>query len=446
MASCTHQQLRFHSTDWGAEGYRPPSADDIREALQLAPPNKRKKTASAQSGGKAAAVPIQLPSAQTFPAPLVNEDDELYHDPDYPPQSLQEWRDEAARNKVTAKRRTIYVVPPPEVAPEAGFVRNWTRPSQTSAVRGKRKAAVLSPGGKETAVQAPGVEDVAAYLRAFYHGLPVRVLDKPVLRFNRWTEDDSQSTTTTALALETGTEAIRTRCRPSPDNIFTGQLNLNDLLDAAIDILPADASALLLLVHHDLHEDATDDFCCGRAYGGSRVAVVSSARYHPGLDGGQSVDRAHAWPASHCAVAPAQSKPSRRKGKAARERDADSAIAAAVDAFAALPAPTTAAALSSLWLARVCKTASHELGHCFGIDHCTYFACAMQGTANVGEDNRQPPYLCPVDLAKVLAATGAGERERYEALVVFCEEWGEERMFAAFAAWIRVRLGQGGVF
>lgn len=102
------------------------------------------------------------------------------------------------------------------------------------------------------------------------------------------------------IGLNTSTESIGIRWRPSPDGIFPGQLNLDDLLDTAISILPADAYALLMLVEHDLYEDEDDDFCCGRAYGGSRVAVASMARYDPHLDERQNVERNHAWPASHC--------------------------------------------------------------------------------------------------------------------------------------------------
>ena len=80
----------------------------------------------------------------------------------------------------------------------------------------------------------------------------------------------------------------------------------------------------------------------------------------------------------------------------------------------------------------------------------------MQGSASVAEDIRQPPYLCPVDLKKVLIAIGEGlgeggdgkrleerEIERYKALLEFCEgeEWVDNfEMFVGYAAWIRERL------
>lgn len=117
-------------------------------------------------------------------------------------------------------------------------------------------------------------------------------------------------------------------------------------------------------------------------------------------------------------------------------------IQAAVSAHATLPAPHTPSQLSTLWLSRVCQTASHELGHCFGMDHCVYYACVMPATASLREDVRQPPYLCPVDLAKLLRATGADESERYETLLAFCKrhEGGAAGWFKAFQAWILGRI------
>lgn len=162
----------------------------------------------------------------------------------------------------------------------------------------------------------------------------------------------------------------------------------------------------------------------------------------------QNVDLEHVWPASHCqqylerllgASASQAKKPGSRRNTMALDQP-ESAIYAAVIVSNAMPPPSTPSELSTLWLGRICKTASHELGHCFGIDHCTYYACVMQGTANLAEDSRQPPYLCPVDLAKLVRGTGCDEQERYRALLEFCEHWKEDRMFAGFGVWIRSHL------
>jgi archaemetzincin len=219
-----------------------------------------------------------------------------------------------------------------------------------------------------------------------------------------------------------------------------------------MEILPSDAYALLMLVEHDIYEDEEDDFACGRAYGGSRIAVVSGARYNPILDAEQKVPREHGWPAScceayvkDCCEDANEENGGRKKKKAKVQAQAPlkTAMQTAVSAHMSLPHlenSPSAAALSGLWLGRISRTAGHELGHCFGIAHCVYYACSMQGTASIIEDARQPPYLCPVDLAKVLQATGADEKERDKALLKFCDKHKEAHIFLAFAAWIRWKM------
>jgi archaemetzincin len=64
----------------------------------------------------------------------------------------------------------------------------------------------------------------------------------------------------------------------------------------------------------------------------------------------------------------------------------------------------------------------------------------MQSSASLAEDARQPLYLCPVDLAKLLHATGADAIDRYAALLAFCKDQGHSAMFAAFEAWLRARI------
>jgi hypothetical protein len=42
--------------------------------------------------------------------------------------SFQEWLGEKSRNGLTPKRKTIYVITPPKIGDEVGFVRSWIRP------------------------------------------------------------------------------------------------------------------------------------------------------------------------------------------------------------------------------------------------------------------------------------------------------------------------------
>lgn len=346
---------------------------------------------------------------------------------------------------MTDERRTLYVVPPSATDSSVTSIKKWAKPP---TVDGR--------------AEPPAASDILEYLQAFYHGLEVRMLSSPKLKFTAWHEDEkaqrkrAKGHDLPPIALSTGSEAIRISTRPSHDGMFPGRLGLNDLLDTAISILPDDAYALLMVVEQDLFEDDDDDFCCGRAYGGSRVAVVSMARYNPLLDEEQGVEREHAWPASHCqdyverCCNDGQAR--KKKQKLTKENNTKitqgSAMAKAVEAYNAFISPSTSNELTTLWLNRVCKTASHELGHCLGMDHCVYYACLMQGTAGLSEDARQPPILCLVDNAKVMRAISATLKNQWElewkrnrALLDFCERFeGTDRLFAAYAAWLTHRL------
>jgi len=52
-------------------------------------------------------------------------------------------------------------------------------------------------------------------------------------------------------------------------------------------------------------------------------------------------------------------------------------------------------------LLRAAKILSHEMGHMFGIKHCTFYECNMAGANHLDEVDRSPPHLCPVCLRKL---------------------------------------------
>ncbi|KAF7957671.1 hypothetical protein EAE96_003244 [Botrytis aclada] len=417
--------------------------------------------------------------ASTFPAPLVLKGDALEIDAKEAGQTFRGWERGKHRNAVPGVeeggKRIIYVVGPPGADGEEieKFMRGW----EECEVERSRDGTGSKDVEKGKMDVDSWILDVISYLQAFYHGLPVKQMDSSLLQFTPWEETSPSSTsksksrskpkpksratskknTPTYIGLRSSTFKTGIRYRSTLCSPFTHQLNLSDLLDLAIEILPADAYALLMLVNHDLYEDDDDEFVCGRAYGGSRVAVVSTARYRPDLDAEQEIEESHAWPGSHC-IEYMNQLYGIKKGKRKRVENknegedegyaiAGSPLVRAVTQQNILPllyvSPTVSEdALSGLFLSRICRTASHELGHCFGIAHCPYYACCMQGSASIQEDARQPPYLCPVDLKKVVTATGADVRERYEALLGFCQRHGSAHMFVAFGEWIRGRLEQ----
>jgi archaemetzincin len=433
-AKCNHSSLCFSSSSHATvTGFRRPS--------------ERQRVAATKSDNRVFPRSDKLflnESVQAFPAPLLLPDDDLAGEEE-DPQSFQEWVDAEHRNPITPKKKTIYVVPSPQVDPGLDFVREWTQPTST---------------GNDCQINPPSTKDVQEYLAAFYHGLPVKMMPSSTLRIMPWDEAKKKAKKPAQeqyLGLSIGDECVRIRARTLPEGVYGGQINLTDLLDAAISLLPKDAYALIMLVDYDLYEEKDDEFVCGRAYGGSRVAVVSSARYNPTLDHIQRIERLHAWPASHCetymsactSAEPAAKNQKRsrgvNKGSQKSTLELDGPVKDAVSAYQSLREVDSAPSLIyALWLGRMCRTASHELGHCFGIAHCVYYACSMQGTASICEDARQPPYMCPVDLAKVLSATSSSASERYRALLKFCErpENLDTHFFGPFAAWIRSRLHQ----
>ena len=85
----------------------------------------------------------------------------------------------------------------------------------------------------------------------------------------------------------------------------------------------------------------------------------------------------------------------------------------------------------------------HELGHCLGLDHCTYYTCFM------GESEGQAPHACIVCLRKLLCAVGGDAMQptkeaclkHYKGIHAFCsaEAQKDTPVWAGLAAWAQGR-------
>src|SRR5207244_8514374 len=74
----------------------------------------------------------------------------------------------------------------------------------------------------------------------------------------------------------------------------------------------------------------------------------------------------------------------------------------------------------TLLLRRSCKVLAHETSHMFGLAHCTYFNCLMNGSNHLAESDRRPLHLCPVCLRKLQWSIGFDVLKRYRALEKVC--------------------------
>src|SRR5207248_3227802 len=173
--------------------------------------------------------------------------------------------------------------------------------------------------------------------------------------------------------------AITTRRNPHTHN---RQLLTTDILALLRQRLPRDAYALLGITMEDLYPDPSWNFVFGQASLRERVGAYSFARYDP---------------------------------RFYNERVADT---------------------ERLLLRRSCKVLAHEMAHMFGIEHCIYFHCLMNGSNHLEESDARPMHLCPVDLRKLQESIGFDVVERYRRLLQFYLSAG----FTEEASWLSRRL------
>ena len=169
-------------------------------------------------------------------------------------------------------------------------------------------------------------------------------------------------------------------------NIASGKLQLltSDIRKQLKARLPRDAYCLLGITLRDLYPGPAWNYVFGEASIKDRVGVYSFARYDPRFFGVDSADRAH------------------------------------------------------LIFRRSCKVLAHETGHMFGIAHCVFFRCVMNGVDHLAELDSRPLHFCPVDLRKFYDSTQFDPVARYAHLRDFFREAG----FADEAAWIDRQLAR----
>ncbi|MFW5966898.1 MAG: archaemetzincin [Persicimonas sp.] len=153
------------------------------------------------------------------------------------------------------------------------------------------------------------------------------------------------------------------------------QLLTTDILKHLARRLPDDAFCLLGMSMYDLYPDPNWNFVFGQASLRNRVGVYSFARYTEEEDD---------W----------------------------------------------------LMLRRTLKVMAHEIGHMYGLTHCTYFECGLNGSNHLDEADRRPMHLCPVCLRKLQWSSQFDVLERYFHLDEFYRSFGFEQA----AEFVRSRI------
>jgi archaemetzincin len=167
-------------------------------------------------------------------------------------------------------------------------------------------------------------------------------------------------------------------------NPYSGQKQIltADVLALLQSRLPNDAFALVGITMIDLYPDPQWNFVFGQASLRDRVGVYSFARYDPKFYGQTTADA------------------------------------------------------QRLIMRRSCKVLAHETGHMFGIQHCIWYRCLMNGSNHIEEADERPLHLCPVDLRKLQWSIGFDVVERYRRLLEFDREAG----FQDETSWLEARL------
>ncbi|CAF0985336.1 unnamed protein product [Adineta ricciae] len=223
------------------------------------------------------------------------------------------------------------------------------------------------------------VNNLVEYTQRFFQ-MPVKLIH-PFIDFQL--DDDTYQWTCKKLTKSANEKSqtfkLHTRYNEKPKHC---QVHVTSILNLLTKVVPEDAKCLVALTMLDLYSDDTDLFIAGLARGNSRVAVFSLYRYDPHLSFNESD-----W--FSCKVKTA----SKSEKEMAKRR--------------------------KLLLLRACRLLTHEICHLFGIAHCIFYSCLINGSGHLDEDFSQSLLECPVDLRKLHSLIQFDIRDRYEQLLEF---------------------------
>ncbi len=179
-----------------------------------------------------------------------------------------------------------------------------------------------------------------------------------------------------------GLEGLNLTTRKNP---HTGNLQIltGDVLSLLKKRLPSDGYCLIAITMEDLYPDPSWNFVFGQALLRGRVGVYSFARYDPAFYG-------------------------EKRTEETKKR--------------------------IQW--RSSKVLVHEVGHMFGLLHCTFYRCVLNGSNHLQESDSRPLHLCPICLRKLQYSIGFDVSRRYGSL----QRYYRRASFQEEAEWVGRRL------
>ena len=149
------------------------------------------------------------------------------------------------------------------------------------------------------------------------------------------------------------------------------QYNASDINSYMVNYVPYDAHCLVNILMDDLYPKKDWNFVFGLANYYQRVCVFSFARFDPLFYGRQ---RPHNF--------------------------------------------------ENYILYRSCNTLTHEICHTFGLSHCIYYKCLLNGSNSSEEQIKRPLIECPICLRKLYEVIGFDCVERYKKMRDVCKSFG----------------------
>ncbi|KAI5929089.1 Archaemetzincin-2 [Manis javanica] len=267
---------------------------------------------------------------------------------------------------ITLHSKSDWITAHPE-APQ-DFEQFYSDPYRKAPSPEKRSIYIQCIGalGNTRIISEEYIKWLKGYCEAFFYGLTVKLLE-PV----------AVSATRCAFRVNDSTQNL--------------QIHAGHILNFLKKKKPGDAFCIVGITMIDLYPRDSWNFVFGQASLTDGVGIFSFARYGSGFYSSRSEGR----------VKKLQKMPSH-----------DYSV------FDDYYTPEATGAL----LLRSCKTLTHEIGHIFGLRHCQWLSCLMQGSNHLEEADRRPLNLCPICLRKLQCAVGFNIIERYEALVRWVDE------------------------